>query len=531
MSARPASRVSARTAGGRSSASSRSKFPPGEYTIHKPKQCRQLLKNKPIHLKRCTFDGKEVTLALDQNGFRKILVPSTEPTVYPKIIEKTEFEMLMERCYIPTRDEKEKALAAAEKEKDRLLRESMARKESVRKMDLRRSRDKQQGRLTEIEEESRQRTMHLLERARQLKLEQEQEIKKCNKIILETKCRAVRDAQLAEKRLLDRENEAEELRANEIMEAQRVEALREEERRERERSEDTQKFARELKEQIIANELDRQLEFEKKRDEARLSKLSSIAQQEAQLEKLKLEEKKREEARRQLIECNEQLKHLKAMEREEERIMDTRIQAYHRQKAERDARILEEQELENQRKEREKNRVAEQAMQAQDVQAQIDELNASRVTEEVEREWRRREKEEALKKIENLEKLRDSRQKQIERKIQLQAMEMEREKREFEKILALQREALCREEKQREKKKREALKHRSEILRQVNEKEKEKITLRQRNFEEGLAIRAEAEMRNRQLREAMERKCTEMRENRVPDIYIKEVKRLIEHIK
>ncbi|KAJ8669964.1 hypothetical protein QAD02_001223 [Eretmocerus hayati] len=154
MSARPASRMSGRTAGSRSSASPRSKFPPGEYTIHKPKQCKQLLKKTPIHLKRCTFDEKEVTLALDQNGFCKILVPSTEPTVHPKIMKKSEYEMLMERCYIPTRDEKEKALAAAEKEKDRLLRESMARKESVRKMDLRRSRDKQQGRLTEIEEEN-----------------------------------------------------------------------------------------------------------------------------------------------------------------------------------------------------------------------------------------------------------------------------------------------------------------------------------------------------------------------------------------
>lgn len=62
-------------------------------------------------------------------------------------------------------------------------------------MDLQRNRDKQ-GRSSEIEEEMRQRTMHLLERAHNLKLEQEEEIKKCNKLILETKCRAIRDAQV-----------------------------------------------------------------------------------------------------------------------------------------------------------------------------------------------------------------------------------------------------------------------------------------------------------------------------------------------
>ena len=71
----------------------------------------------------------------------------------------------------------------------------MARKEAIRRMDLHKSRERQ-GRLNEIEEEARQRTMHLLERARNLKLEQEEEIKKCNKLILETKCRAIRDAQV-----------------------------------------------------------------------------------------------------------------------------------------------------------------------------------------------------------------------------------------------------------------------------------------------------------------------------------------------
>ena len=71
----------------------------------------------------------------------------------------------------------------------------MARKEIIRRMDLKRTKDKQ-GRLNDIEEETRRRTKHLLERANKLKLEQEDEIKLCNKIILETKCRAIRDAQV-----------------------------------------------------------------------------------------------------------------------------------------------------------------------------------------------------------------------------------------------------------------------------------------------------------------------------------------------
>lgn len=69
--------------------------------------------------------------------------------------------------------------------------------------------------------------------------------------------------------------------------------------------------------------------------------------------------------------------------------------------------------------------------------------------------------------MESLKQLREAREAQITTKMQMQAMEIEREKREFEKIVQLQKEAFCREEKEREKKRRQAMQHRSEILKQV----------------------------------------------------------------
>lgn len=65
---------------------------------------------------------------------------------------------------------------------------------------------------------------------------------------------------------------------------------------------------------------------------------------------------------------------------------------------------------------------------------------------------------------------------------------------------------------------------------QVNEKERERIAERQKMFEEGLAIRSQIAMRKKTLQDAMERKCQEMREHKVPDMYINEVKRMIENI-
>lgn len=64
----------------------------------------------------------------------------------------------------------------------------------------------------------------------------------------------------------------------------------------------------------------------------------------------------------------------------------------------------------------------------------------------------------------------------------------------------------------------------------MNEKERERIQTKQRMFEEGLAIRTEIEMHKNRLRIAMERKCDEMRSNRVPEMYINEVKRMVENI-
>lgn len=115
--------------------------------------------------------------------------------VYPKIMTRKEYEDLKERSRVTTEEERQTAAEAAEKERERLMKESMARKEAIRIMDMKKGHEKD-PRTKEIEEEARRRTMHILERAYNMRLEQEEEIQKCNRLILETKCRAIRDAQV-----------------------------------------------------------------------------------------------------------------------------------------------------------------------------------------------------------------------------------------------------------------------------------------------------------------------------------------------
>lgn len=65
---------------------------------------------------------------------------------------------------------------------------------------------------------------------------------------------------------------------------------------------------------------------------------------------------------------------------------------------------------------------------------------------------------------------------------------------------------------------------------QINKKERERITERRKVFEEHLAISAETEMRKKKLQDAIQLKCQKLKEDNVSDVYVNEVKRMIQNI-
>ncbi|XP_034943525.1 cilia- and flagella-associated protein 45-like [Chelonus insularis] len=452
---------------------------------------------------------------------------------YPgaKIISKSEYEYLRACASQGLINEvaKKESLIEHEAKKDQLLAESMARKQKIRQIDIEKLKNKS-GKLDEFESEAKARTMHLLERAYNLRLEQEEEMQLCNKLILETKCRAIRDLQVAEKKLIEKELNNEEERLNKIMEEERLRKIKEEKRKEEEEAAKKRAFANLLKSQIIENEEQKIIEFERKLEEGKLINLSNIAWQDEEIAKERKKKERDALIRKELAAENERLMKFKEMEREQNKILDMRIKEYQKMKAERDAAKAEAQRAIQAQKDKERVKLMAQAAQAQDFQAQIEELNAIRVKEEVEREWRRKEKEAAINKLNTQRQFAQAREEQIKNRKIRQAMEIERDKREFEKILAVQKEALAKEKEKQEKQRLEALRYRDEILKQVNKREKEKVEARRKIFEEGMANRAEIEMRAKRLKDAIEKKCEEMRKNKVPEMYINEVKSLINKI-
>lgn len=105
-----------------------------------------------------------------------------------------------------------------------------------------------------------------------------------------------------------------------------------------------------------------------------------------------------------------------------------------RKKAEREQAREEEQVAIKAEKEREIARLRSLQEKAQDQQALFDELNAQRIQEEVEREWRTKQLAIAKKKKEDLEQLHLARAKQIEDIRKAQAIELARDEQQFHQV-------------------------------------------------------------------------------------------------
>lgn len=124
--------------------------------------------------------------------------------------------------------------------------------------------------------------------------------------------------------MIERELREEEKRLNNMMENERKWVIKEESRKEQEEIAKRLQFAKFLKEQILKNEEQRILEFERKQEENRFITLNNIAWQQDEIEKLHNKEAENIRMRQELAEENEQLKYFKAMEQEENKIIDLR---------------------------------------------------------------------------------------------------------------------------------------------------------------------------------------------------------------
>merc|ERR1712173_28477 len=107
-----------------------------------------------------------------------------------------------------------------------MLAEMAERKKQMKKFDIER---KQGEKMNDLEQESANMAQELLAKSQAKRLEENDEIKHLNELILEAKCHAIRDAQVSEKEQLKQELQAEDTRLDTLMEIDRVNAIKQQE--------------------------------------------------------------------------------------------------------------------------------------------------------------------------------------------------------------------------------------------------------------------------------------------------------------
>ncbi|XP_023616481.1 cilia- and flagella-associated protein 45 isoform X2 [Myotis lucifugus] len=415
---------------------------------------------------------------------RELIVPTEDPSGESLIMSPEEFERIKWASQVLTKEELEARVQALKKEKEAALDAVTTRKKVMKQKEMIWMKNKK---LYDLEEEAKERAQNLLQRANKLRIEQEEELRDMSKIILNAKCHAIRDAQILEKKLIQKELDAEEKRLDQMMETERQKSLQ------------------------------RQEDLSKKRREERIRGKRHIMQQmQRKQEELSLFAEQQEQEKEEMLEYMEQL--------QEEDLRD--MERRHQEKLKLQAEIKRiNDESQRQKAELQAQEKLADQMVMEFTKKKMDTLRAKRNQEVADREWRRKEKENAQKKMETEAKLRKTRQEQVAFKEHTLAVQVQRDRDEFDRILRAQREQIEKERLAEEKRAAERMQHAQELRRQVRENQQKLVQDRIAAFEEGRRLKEEAQRRSERINDVKKKKIEELRATGLPEKYCIEAER------
>ncbi|KAE8295494.1 Cilia- and flagella-associated protein 45 [Larimichthys crocea] len=465
---------------------------------------------------------EEIVQIITKDLIRNLRIPIQDPSGESIIIPSTEFERITSNSQIVTKEEREALKETYQKKKEEERRAAEERKRQILEADLSR---KENQALTELEIEARDRAQHLVAKATALRMEQEEEIKRLNKLILDAQCQATRDVQIQEKKLSEAEFLEEEKRLDAMMEVARREALETQAQIDELHKQQRISGMQEIHDQIQKRLDEKIMQEEKKEYEKQQIREN---QEKMNLEDIKALEMKREEQQRlqeEIMRINAETMRAKEQRREEEKLADMRDMEYVQNKLEREAEYEAEQRRIKKEKELEIARLRARQEKAKDYKAEQDELRARRNQESTNREWRRKELERAVKKAQEEAMLRAAHLKQVHCKEHFLSMEAGREKAEFERVLKVQQEAIIKQKEEEERQRQKAQRHAEEIRQQVKERELSAIAKRREKFKEADGLMEEARQRRMRLDEIKEKKLQELKATGLSEKYCSEVER------
>merc|ERR1711871_1402933 len=206
------------------------------------------------------------------------------------VMSNTELRRLKESATVIT--PQEAAAKAKADAKAVTMAAARARKQKIISMEAERKKNEAKS---DLEMEQIEKDKHQLSRADFLVDEQRDDVKRMNQFVRYSKCSTIRDAQLEEKKALQRQMEEEEMRLDEVMEQERTRAVELYEQREAQRSVDRKHGKDVIVEQIKARERERLLQQEilEQEREAMLRQLERLKEEDLLKAEMKKEAAKK----------------------------------------------------------------------------------------------------------------------------------------------------------------------------------------------------------------------------------------------
>ncbi|XP_037533704.1 cilia- and flagella-associated protein 45 [Nematolebias whitei] len=408
------------------------------------------------------------------------------------------------------------------REKEEKMKAAEARKSKIQEADL--SRKKNQP-LTDLELEAHDRAQRMLGRAKALRMEQEDEIKMLNRLILDAQCQAIRDAQIQEKKQIEVELALEEKRLDTLMEVERRKALEMTNKIDEQRKEERVRGKQQIYDQI-QERLKSKLLLDEITEQEKQNMKEALERQ--NLEELKaLEDKKMKQQllQEEIMRINAEVTRAKEKKLEEEKLSDMRDAEFQQKKLERQAEYEAEQARIKKEKELEIASLRAKQERAKDYKAEQDELRARRSQAIAERKWRTNERALAVKKARDEATLRAARLEQVNDKKHRLATETSREKAMTDRVLKVQQEAIAKEREQKERKLQKAFRHSETVRQQIKEQELSAIAKRRESFQEADRLLEKNRQRRLCLQEIKEKKLLELKATGIGEKYYSAVKR------
>ncbi|KAI9581478.1 cilia- and flagella-associated protein 45 [Glossina fuscipes] len=463
--------------------------------------------------------------------YTQSLLPREVRVSVPRKVQlpRKELERLKGASKVVTLEDRLDDLMKKEKEMKRLEEEAERTRERFKKIDDARKKKAEEIALVQKGEQV-QGKLQVLEKAFLAKHEQEEEVKKVNRIILDAKCHAVRDAQIQEKSKLFKELRREEIRLEQQVIERAMKSLNAEDDQFDKKQEAKQKYAEEIKKQLLERENQRFLEAERIEKEAKMLREINEAFKRDEERQQQLSKERRLKFRDELAQVVEMSNVFKRMLCEQERTTEMKIAAYMREKDERLRSLAHEKKLQKQEHDRKHQRLFNLAQKALESRSQRDEITYLRQREHLEREYRQKEKEAAMKKRQIEKELSDAREHQLQETKHRQALQIARAEQDFNVLV----ERLKKEEEEDRKldieRQRKRNCYRTDIIRQMGDKEMERRRLLDLERSEASAWRERERQRDANIKAVINAKLAAMRDACLPEKYIKDVETQLQRI-